>query len=126
MHALNARLVAVTVLAMSFVLFLLLFVYNRTNKKRRTLPDSDTYQKKHSSKCALIIMVCTVGFRTALGSLSTPYRVSLSACSIGNHPRSYSSEDHYYVMRRRFLSKRGLYYTSVKMGCQAVCEKYFI
>ena len=48
---LNARLVPVTVLVMSFLLFLPLSVYNRTNKKRRTLPDNDTYQKQHSLEC---------------------------------------------------------------------------
>ena len=54
MLALNARLAAVTVWIMSFVLFLLLSVYNRTNKKRRTLPDIDTHQKQHSIEYASV------------------------------------------------------------------------
>ena len=54
MRALKARLVAVTVWIMSFVLFLPLSVYNRTNKKRRTLPDIDTHQKQHSIEYASV------------------------------------------------------------------------
>ncbi len=65
------------------------------NEKRRTFRDR-TY--KHTGRTELrsdfsIRLICTVRFRTAPGSLPTPSRVSLSACSIKNRIFKYTCTD---------------------------------